>query len=56
MGFPKDKIYTLASSDDTQIGNPTNAAGLAHVSKNRENDEKLYRIPWIYQHVLLWNR
>jgi len=33
MGFPKDKIYTLASSDDTQIGNPTNAAGLAHAAK-----------------------
>jgi hypothetical protein len=33
MGFPKDKIYTLASSDDTQIGNPTDAAGLAHAAK-----------------------
>jgi len=32
-GFPKDKIYTLASSDDTQIGNPTDAAGLAHAAK-----------------------
>jgi hypothetical protein len=32
-GFPKDKIYTLASSDATQIGNPTDAAGLANVAK-----------------------
>jgi len=33
MGFSKDKIYTLASSDDTQIGNPTDTAGLAHAAK-----------------------
>ncbi len=32
VGFPKDKIYTLGNSANTEIGNPTDTAGLATVA------------------------
>jgi len=33
VGFPKDKIYLLGNSANTEIGNPTDTAGLANVAK-----------------------
>jgi hypothetical protein len=33
VGFPKDKIFTIATTPETEIGDPTDAAGLARVAK-----------------------